>query len=58
MINTVKDLCEQMELEFINALTESNSKQTYYVIYDPKVKEEVLYSYNELKLQYDCFLNR
>lgn len=58
MINTVKDLCEQMELEFINALTESNSQQTYYVIYDPKVKEEALYSYNELKLQYDRFLNR
>ena len=57
MINKVKDLCEQIGLEFINALTESNSKQTYYVIYDPKTKEENLYSYDEVKLKYDNFLN-
>ena len=57
MINEIKDLCEQMELECINALTEINSKQTYYVICDPKTKEENLYSYDEVKLKYENFLN-
>lgn len=58
MENDVKDLCKQMGLEFINALTEISSKEKYYVIYDPQLKDEMLYSYNELKSQYNYFLNK
>lgn len=54
----VKDLCEQIGLEYINSIKEVSSNKIMYIIYDPIEKDELLYSYNELETRYENFLNK